>query len=61
MLSPAPLHRAGFAGLPPAWVEGAEFDPLRDEGRLYAEALQGAGVPVELHDVAGAIHGYDLV
>ena len=57
----APLHRAGFAGLPPAWVEVAEFDPLRDEGRLYAEALAAAGVPVELHEVKGAIHGYDLV
>jgi acetyl esterase len=57
----APLHRERFAGLPPARVELAEFDPLRDEGRLYAEALQKAGVPVELRLVPGAIHGYDLV
>ncbi len=57
----APLHRASFAGLPPAWVEVAEFDPLRDEGRQYAEALATAGVPAELQEVKGAIHGYDLV
>jgi len=57
----APLHRASFAGLPPAWVEVAEFDPLRDEGRLYADALRAAGVPVELREVKGGIHGYDLV
>jgi acetyl esterase/lipase len=57
----APLHRARFAGLPPAWIEVAEFDPLRDEGRHYAEALKAAGVPVELREVKGAIHGYDLV
>lgn len=57
----APLHRESFAGLPPAWIEVAEFDPLLDEGRQYAEALQGAGVPVELCEVKGAIHGYDLV
>jgi acetyl esterase len=57
----APLHRANFAGLPPAWVEVAEFDPLRDEGRLYAEALEAAGVSVEFSEVKGAIHGYDLV
>lgn len=57
----APLHRERFAGLPPARVELAEFDPLRDEGRLYAEALEKAGVPVELALVPGAIHGYDLV
>jgi acetyl esterase/lipase len=57
----APLHRERFDGLPPARVEVAEFDPLRDEGRLYAEALEKAGVRVELHETAGAIHGYDLI
>jgi len=57
----APLHRESFAGLPPARVEVAEFDPLLDEGRQYAEALEAAGVPVEVQQVAGAIHGYDLV
>ena len=57
----APLHRESFAGLPPAWVEVAEFDPLRDEGRLYAEALDAVGVPVDVREAKGAIHGYDLV
>jgi acetyl esterase/lipase len=57
----APLHREHFTGLPPAWVEVAEFDPLLDEGRQYAEALAAAGVPVEIREVKGAIHGYDLV
>jgi acetyl esterase/lipase len=57
----APLHRESFAGLPPAFIEVAEFDPLRDEGLAYARALEAAGVPVEAHTVKGAIHGYDLV
>jgi len=57
----APLHRDDFAGLPPAWVEVAEFDPLRDEGRRYAEALRAAGVAVELREVKGGIHGYDMI
>lgn len=57
----APLHRESFAGLPPALVEVAEFDPLLDEGRQYAEALRAAGVPVEAREVKGAVHGYDLV
>ncbi len=57
----APLHREEFAGLPPAWVEVAEYDPLRDEGLQYAEALGAAGVPVETREVEAAIHGYDLV
>ncbi|MFO0688263.1 MAG: alpha/beta hydrolase [Myxococcota bacterium] len=56
----APLHRKDFTGLPPAFVEVAEFDPLRDEGIAYARALEGAGVPVALHVVEGGIHGYDL-
>jgi len=57
----APLQRERFDGLPPAWVEIAEFDPLRDEGRRYAEMLEAAGVPMALREVKGAIHGYDLV
>ena len=57
----APLHRKDFSGLPPAFVEVAEFDPLRDEGIAYARALEAAGVPVELHVIQGGIHGYDLV
>lgn len=57
----APLHRTDFAGLPPAFVEVAEFDPLRDEGIAYARALEAAGVPTELRVIAGGIHGYDLV
>ncbi|MBW2423363.1 MAG: alpha/beta hydrolase [Deltaproteobacteria bacterium] len=57
----APLHRESFEGLPPTFVEVAEFDPLHDEGVAYARALESAGVPVELREVPGAVHGYDLV
>jgi acetyl esterase/lipase len=34
-----------------------EFDPLRDEGILYAMAMLQAGVSVELHSYAGTFHG----
>jgi cation diffusion facilitator CzcD-associated flavoprotein CzcO/acetyl esterase/lipase len=51
----APL-RGNLADLPPAIVVTAEFDPLRDEGAAYAEALRAVGVPVEHIAARGHTH-----
>ena len=53
----SPARATDLAGLPPAYVTAMEFDPLRDEGILYALRMMEAGVSVELHSYPGTFHG----
>jgi acetyl esterase len=53
-----PSRAESHAGLPAAIVLTAEFDPLRDDGKAYADALSAAGVPVHYGSYAGLTHAF---
>lgn len=56
----APARATDLHGLPPAYIQVAEYDPARDEGLEYARRLTQAGVHVELHLVPRAFHGFAM-
>jgi acetyl esterase len=56
----SPIH-GEMTQMPPAYVETPEFDPLHDQGHAYAQALIQHGASVELNEIKGAIHGFDLL
>ena len=54
----SPLLAQDLAGLPPAMVLTGGFDPLRDEGNQYAEALAAAGVAVDHRQFGPVVHAF---
>lgn len=54
----SPLFAEDFKGLPPAHIITAGWDPLRDEGKAYADKLSAAGVRVSQQDFPSQPHGF---
>ncbi len=54
----APIRERNLTGLPPALVITAGLDPLRDEGKHYADSLKDSGVPIHYHCFEGTLHGF---
>src|SRR3981081_3300697 len=57
-LRASPVLADDHVGLPPALIQVAEHDPLRDDGAREAAALRAAGVPVRFTEYVGMPHGY---
>ena len=53
-----PLKAENLEGLPPTFLQAAQYDPLRDDSVEYGRRLEAAGVAVELHIEQGLIHGF---
>lgn len=56
----SPLESPYLEEMPPTYIETAQYDCLHDEGVQFARALEKCNVPVELHEIKNAMHGYDI-
>lgn len=56
----SPVEAGSLAGMPPTYVETAEFDCLHDDGILYADRLSDEDCEVVLNETKGTVHAFDM-
>ena len=56
----SPVEAESLEGMPPTYVETAEFDCLHDDGILYADRLSREHCEVVLNETKGTVHAYDM-
>ena len=62
ILSPlfSPLLASDLSRQPDTLIIGAQYDPLKDDGRLYADALEEAGSTAHYIELEGTVHGFAM-
>ena len=56
----SPVEAETLKGMPPTYVETAEFDCLHDDGILFADRLSKENCDVVLNETKGTVHAYDM-
>lgn len=54
------INKKDFSNFPPTYIEIAEFDSLKDDGKLYHKLLNKYHIENELYEVKGAMHAFDI-
>ena len=57
----SPIQAKSLAGLPPAYILTAEYDPIRDDGEIYADRLTAEGVPVVRKRYSNMLHDFPYI
>ena len=56
----SPIAHKDYTDFPPTYIEIAEYDSLKDDGKLYHELLKNYNVETELYEIPGTMHGFDI-
>ena len=56
----SPIAHKDYTDFPPTYIEIAEYDSLKDDGKLYHKLLKNYNIETELYEIPGTMHGFDI-